>query len=499
MQINFVKKAMRCMRPILTQVQSQEQTQELKLPDGYPDVGKILGCWGQVVLRGKEWRRSSMSASGGVMAWVMYLPEDGTEPRVLDGWMPFQNRWELPENADDGLMCVMPQLSELDARNISARKIILRAGVDLLGQAMQEVSVDTTIAGDVPEDVQLLTRNYPVELAIEAGERQVRIEETIDIPSDKPEISRVISYELIPSVTEQKVLANRLVFRGAALLKLRYLSEGGSIQLWTYEIPFSDYTELNQDYDVSASAWIMPVVTALEVDILDNKQLQVRGGIAAQYTIFDRMMLPITQDAYSPYRDMDVQTEQLQLPVLLDKSELELPVNPVLQGEVQQVMDTDIRCRHPYLSSDEERMGICMTGHCQIVYRDGEGNLQSENLRFEQSIPFTGASGNILSLWAGSLRASTYTQNVDELTVKADCPITALSYSADSIPMVTGLELGEKKEADPNRPSLILKRAGEEDLWSMAKKYGSTVDAIRAANQLTEDPQEGMLLLVPVC
>lgn len=499
MEIKFNKKPLSCMQQVLTQVQSQEQTQELKLPDGYPDIGRLLGCWGQAVLRGKEWRRTSMSANGGIMAWVMYAPEDGTQPRVLDTWMPFQCRWDLPEAVDDGVMNVLPLLSELDGRNVSARKIILRAGVDLLGQGMEETKVDTAEASEVPDDVQLLTKNYPVDLSVEAGERQIRIEESVSLPSDKPPIQRIISYELIPSILEQKVLANRLVFRGTATFKLRYLSEDGKVNQWTYEIPFSDYTELNRDYDISASAWIVPVLTAMEVDVEDNNQLQIRAGIAAQYVIFDRMMLPITEDAYSPYRDVDVKMEQLQLPILLDRREMQMPVNAIMNTPAQQVIDIVMRNKHPYPAMDEDGMAVRMTGSCQLLYRDDEGNLTSDNVRYEQSVPFASADENRIALWAGNADSSEYMQSVSELTVKTQYPITAFSYSSGTIQMVAGLEIGERKEADPNRPSLILKRAGQEDLWSMAKKYGSTVDAIRAANKLTEEPEDGMMLLVPVC
>ena len=499
MEIKFSKKPLRFMRQLLTQIQTQEQTQELKLPDGYPDIGKVLGCWGQAVLRGKEWRRTSISANGGVMAWVMYAPEDGTQPRILDAWLPFQSRWELPEDTDDGMFCVMPLLSDLDGRNVSARKIILRADVELLGQAMHTVMMDMTSPPEVPEDVQLLTKNYPMQLPLEAGERQVRIEELLSLPSDQPKIARIVSYELIPFISEQKILANRMVFRGNATFKLRYLDDSAQMQHWTYEIPYSDYTELDQDHDVTASAWIVPVLTALEVDMMENEQLQIRGSVAAQYTVFDRMLLPVTQDAYSPYRDVQTHTEQLQLPVLLDHCDVELPVCAALQTRMPQVVDTAMRSKHPVLSMDEYGMNIALAGSCQILYRNEDGNLTSENVRYRQTLPFESAAQNNVALWLKNPIDGVCAQGIDELTVKADYPIGAFSYCTDTIPMVTGLEMSEPREVDPNRPSLILKRAGEEDLWTMAKKYGSTVDAIRAANRLTDDPQEGMMLLVPVC
>ena len=66
------------------------------------------------------------------------------------------------------------------------------------------------------------------------------------------------------------------------------------------------------------------------------------------------------------------------------------------------------------------------------------------------------------------------------------------------IPMVTGLSLGEEKTADAARPSLILRRAGGQRLWDIAKSTGSTVSGIRKANGLDREPEENRILLIPV-
>ena len=60
--------------------------------------------------------------------------------------------------------------------------------------------------------------------------------------------------------------------------------------------------------------------------------------------------------------------------------------------------------------------------------------------------------------------------------------------------------MGAEQEPDPQRPSLILRRAGENSLWELAKENGSTVDAICRANDITDDADLGQqMLLIPVC
>ena len=66
------------------------------------------------------------------------------------------------------------------------------------------------------------------------------------------------------------------------------------------------------------------------------------------------------------------------------------------------------------------------------------------------------------------------------------------------LPMITALELGALREPDEYRPSLILCRPGGKGLWSLAKASGSTVDAIRLANDLTDDEDDNRMILIPV-
>ena len=84
MELKFDKRGIGYLKPLLREIQTQEQTQELRLTDGMPDIGRILGTWGQVILRGKEWRGDSVGCNGGVMAHVLYAPEDGSDLRTIN-------------------------------------------------------------------------------------------------------------------------------------------------------------------------------------------------------------------------------------------------------------------------------------------------------------------------------------------------------------------------------------------------------------------------------
>ena len=86
----------------------------------------------------------------------------------------------------------------------------------------------------------------------------------------------------------------------------------------------------------------------------------------------------------------------------------------------------------------------------------------------------------------------------DRVDARWEIPLELVTTGYTQIPMVTGLQLGDARKPDPNRPSLILKRVGTDGLWEIAKSTGSTMEAIRKANGIRQEPEPGQMLLIPV-
>ena len=498
MELKFEKKPLQYLRPFFNQLHTQEQTQEIRLPDSYPDIGKVLRCWGQVLMRGKEWRSTSMGANGGVMVWVLYAPEDGTQPRVVEAWLPTQCRWDFPENADDGIMLISPIISSLDCRGISARKLMIRVGLDTFGQAMRKETAELAQPADVPEDVQLLSHSYPIELPVEAGEKQVQQEEYLDFDDKLPPISKIVSYQMMPMIQEQKVLGDRLVFRGQNQLHMVYMTEEGEIHSWEAEVPFSQYTELDGDYGPSVTAWILPILTAAELEMTEDKQLRMRAGIAAQYAVFDQTMLAVVEDAYSPYREVVPTVVEVPLPVLLDSSIKQLQMSATIKNRAEKIFDTSVFSEYPKQFTTDDGMAIQTNGQFQLLYQDAEEQMTTDSARLDGKVQIESAPDNLICLWPGCSGKTDVIQNGESVNIAADVPITVQIYSGHVIPMITELELGQQRPADDTRPSIILRRAGENTLWEIAKSYGSTVAAIQEANHLEGEPDSVQMLLIPI-
>lgn len=498
MELQFQNAECSCLEPVVREIQNVEQTQEIKLPDGMPDIGRVLAAWGQTILRGKEWRGDSISFSGGMMVWVFYAPEDGSEERCIDGWIPFQMKWDLPEGTAEGDIRIGCLTRFVDARSVSARKLMVRAGAAALAEAYAPKNAEITAPEADVEGVELLKSTYPVRLPREAGEKTFLMDEELTLPESSPMPEKLIYYCLRPKVTEKKVLSNKVVFRGNGNLHVLYRSDEGQLHGWDFELPFSQLAELNGEYSGDAQPDILLSVTSLELEVDDEGHFRLKCGIVGQYVVTDRELLTLVEDAYSPGREITVQSETLELPAVLENRRENLYGEQTIPTDANLAADVSFLPDFPRQRRTQNGIEMEIPGAFQVLYYGEDGVLHSATARWEGNYTLNADENTLLSVMPNPPEHLLSSAGNGSMTVKAELPLEITATSRQGFPMVTGVELGEEREPDGNRPSLILRRAGNQRLWDIAKESGSTVDAIRKANHLQEEPAPGQMLLIPV-
>ena len=498
MELQFNKTVIPCLRTVAREVQTQEQTQEVRLSDGMPDIGRVLASWGQVLLRGKEWRGGGAGASGGVMAWVLYAPEDGSEVRCVETWLPFQLKWDFQDTGRDGTLCVSPMLRSVDARSLSARKLMVRSTVGMLGQAMVPGEGELYTPTDLPEDVFVLKNIYPIQIPVETGEKMFNLEESLNLPASVPEIEKIIRYNLNPALIESKVVADKLVMRGVANLELLYRGVDGQLHTWCWEIPFSQYAELDKQYDADASANIWLAVTALELEQGEEEKLALKADVIGQYVICHRQSVGVIADAYSPVRSVVPETVQMNVPSILDDRMETVAVEHTMETDAMQVVDVTFYPDHPLLRRSGDAVNAELSGQFQMLGYNPEGQLESVNGRWQDNKTMEIAEDTNIEMMVSVGGRPQATVNGQNVNMQAEMRMNTQTAADRGISMVTGLELGENRQPDPNRPSLILRRAGTDSLWEIAKHTGSTVEAIKSANGLSQEPHSEQMLLIPI-
>lgn len=491
MKIEFEKTAVSCLDPKIRDVQSQEQTQELRLPDGMPDIGNVLGAWGQCILRGKEWRSGEISVSGGVTVWVMYQPADGSAPQSLEAWLPMQQKWGVTDNQREGVIRTRWHLKSVDARPLSLRKLMLRASVQVLAEVLEPMEAQLPVVSEVPEDIRLLRRQYPVQVIKEAGEKTFRLENELALPAGAVIPEKIVYCQLMPVVTEQKVVDGKAVFRGSVRCHVLYIGDDGGLHSADPELPFAQFEELTGRYDEGAALSVMMEVTGFEPE-LQAGTLSAKCSLTGQYAIHDRVMVDIVEDAYSPSRTVSVTTEPMLLPNVLDTGRK--IVEPEAEYEGGRIVDAAVYPEYPTIHRAGDLTELEFNCTMQILGYNEEGELEGTQQRWSECWELP--ADRVTQVYPLVCMVTPPQISGGRITAELEAQADTIASSVGNA--VTSMEAGEPKPLDPNRPSVLLRRAGGKSLWELAKKTGTTVEAIYAANQLTQEPVDDRILLIPI-
>jgi hypothetical protein len=429
---------------------------------------------------------------------TLYIPEDGSDGRAAESWLPFRMNWDLKGEDREGTIRAYPLLRFADARSVSPRKLMVRVGVAMLGEAAVPDDLQIARPGEIPANIHLLETTYPVTLMKQAGEKSFSMEEDLTLPASDPQPEKILFGCLRPEVTEVRVSGNRLIFRGNANLHLLYRGEDGSLHTWDEPMPFSQLAELDQVYADSAKGNVTVAVTSLEISAEDGGHIRLACGLLGQYTVSQREMVTVVEDGYSLGGTLDIKREEMELPSILDEREISFTGEQTFHNQADCVVDATFLPDFPRQRRNGDNVELELPGQFQVLYTSDDGTLQSASVRWEGQ---TGLKADEAAAVLPEPRIGDRPQATvhgDAIQARAEGQLAIQTVTRQKIPVVTGLNLSEGAEPDANRPSLILRRAGRERLWDIAKAAGSTVEAIREANGGDAPRSEEQILLIPV-
>jgi hypothetical protein len=211
--------------------------------------------------------------------------------------------------------------------------------------------------------------------------------------------------------------------------------------------------------------------------------------------IYGRVEITVAQDAYSTHRELQMQTQQLELPQILGQQSHTIRCEKSVSTQSDRVVDVMFCLDQPANAGRESPGTLELSGRFHVLCCDPEGKLEAATATWSSQW-----SADDACQVAGIVCVTGIPTGVpgQDGTARADVLLDTVSSCHTGIDMVAGITLSEQEQTRTDRPGVILRRAGKESLWELAKNCASTIEAIRDANHLTDDPCEGQMLLIPV-
>jgi hypothetical protein len=277
-----------------------------------------------------------------------------------------------------------------------------------------------------------------------------------------------------------------------------YCGEDGGINTYDFEIPFSQFTELDDAYEESATSHIVPVITGVEIENAEDGSMVVKAGISGQYVVYDCTILECVADAYSIRKDVKPLLRITEIPIILDSREENLCAETFLNDGVDRVVDVAFYPDHPRITKENDHVTGEFPCVFQALYYDTDGRLQGVTTRWDGNCELVADEDVRVQMRTRSSKDAQVVFASGKVSLCCEFQIETESRAQKGLEMACGLFIGDTKARNQDVPSLVLRKMGDDSLWDIAKETGSTVESIQKANKLIEEPSSEQMLLIPI-
>ena len=504
MELELKNHQIDCYMNVLHKVVGQEETQEAIVPDACPDILRNIEVCGQVCLRSKQAKEGVAVVTGTVEAAILYQPEEDSGVRRMEIRMPFEFQVDVPGLTTQGEVMAMPQLRNIEARILNPRKVLLRAdlAMDVQCYEPEKRNICHAVAQGETECMQERQEERDAYFVACVKAKNFTFSEQIRL-AGQGEVGEVLTMRGVPTCTESKLIGNKLVFKGNLSLQLLMRESSGGLVVAEHTLPFSQIMEIVGAGDTGDCEVDMALI---KLDILPSaeggKQLEVQVELLAQAVVRGHRRMELLLDTYSTKWDVDVTSEEHIIPSLLEASSRVQNVRELfeLEDTVRKVVDCWGTMGDVRQNRTGEQIAISADVHLTLLYLDEGGSLQSV-LKMVTAVTELDCPSHCICHCSCPCCDEVFaTPSSGGAEIRVSVRFQYILLGQEHVNVVNQANLTElRQRGEGQGPSVVLRLpVYGEQLWDIAKSYGTTIAQIATANGLEEDENLPIrMLLIP--
>lgn len=460
---------------------------EYVIPDVREDVSRILDVRGQVMLISKKSMTDAATVTATVYASALYLTEDGSKIECVSTEIPVE--FAISNDGFDENTEIVTEMSlcSLEAKLLNPRKLLFKAKVsaDIMCFARGSFS----ICDRMPEETENMSMHYLEKeaehnLITAIREKVFTVTDEYGMPRNVSEESQLISTQTSICVDEVKAVGSKLVFKANAFTDAIFFDPEGECVLKSerFETVFSQIIETDMKEDVAKALLFMDIMSADFVKLPDGSDAQfaVTFKVSASAICLEDVVSTYIADAYSNSTELEIEYEEVDLMCVSQQKMMKITAEGVPCEAVMNSQWCYVTPAYVCVSVSENKVTTKLTARGTAM-NEHDGYIPVEvELSGEEMIELQeGQSITVSGVCCGDIEAAR------NGTMSCDVMLNYVIGENSSISTVCAIEFDEESQnMSASRPSLTVlcsKNAGA-DLWSVAKKYGSTVEAIEMIN-----------------
>ena len=451
--------------------------EDYNVPDQKEDVKRIIQ--GKAELRAEDIRpvENYVKIAGKMYFTILYMTSSGDpKPAVLEGKLPFEEMVYAESDGNESFY-LRNVRTEFTASVVHSRKLSLRimAEIEIGREWIRDEELTENIESDIP--VYRKTRKMNLLRLAVSKKDTYRIKEEMTLPGTKESIGQVLLTDV--SVRKQKPdwIEQSVPFEG------RVLCDGVSENMY---------------YHIQHSLEDMLADIRLDEDG-EMRVIGIEATLALRMNIYEEEETEILSDMYSLEQQCVFDTQETVLEELLMQNQSKCKISerlslPELKEDVLQILHS--RGSIQVESEQHTSEGIRVEGilHLSFLYLRGDdtepyGSWQGM-IPFSWLIEYSDMPEKVSSSLSYHVEQLAVTLAGSEaVEVKAILSFDVFLRKLIPVEMITNVSMGplnmEELSEQPGIVGHIVQNG--EDLWSLAKKYMTTIDGIREINGLNDE------------
>lgn len=483
---------------------------DFSLPDYCPDIQKILKCKVTPNISSRNISGGVLNIEGFAHINLLYVDSDMAKIQCAENSVPFSCNIEIKNQTDNAVVYTKACVEYINCRAISPRKIDLHGALNMCVNINSKKTLEIT-KNVLGEDIEQKTESVTTSKLCGIGQQQFSISETLEIPESKNPPHCIICSEAKMLLTEYKIMPNKVVVKGNALVNILYTDDMASnnTEKVEYEIPISqiiDVPGVTEDCTCAITSEILSCnISIQEKSENSNNLISCEIKAAASVAAFENENVDIVSDVYSTEYKTEQKVENIELLKLeniLSEEFTHTDNISIAEPKIESIIDLFADICSVQTNFTDSNLNFKGKINLYILANSIEGTpvYAERTLEFNHSKPFDGNFENIISDATAIVLSQGYSDpKNDNVNVKININLYAPIYSLQKYPMVSAVSANEnqKTDKDPEASLTLYYATAGENVWDIARNHCTGADAIKAENNFTENtvPEDGMILI----
>lgn len=481
---------------------------DINLPDYCPEIQRILNCRVIPNITSVQNNSGRITADGIACVRILYADENGKIASYEQNY-PIQKFVESGKVTSDCAVDVRIKTDYANSRAVNSRRIDIRAMMTFVFKAFnkREESVLCLAEG---AGIQTVTEENTAASLCGLSERAFSLSEVIEIKNEKPPVSQIINATACAVTDEIKIINNKALIKGNCNVKIYYIGDdSSSVESIEHSMPISQIVEaegINEGCRPSIRLDISSCETVPKADSSGNMRLiDLNVRISSFTAAFEEADLLLICDAYSTEYSVENRHKNIELLSYNDSFDTSFTNKVVLESigvSVDCVMAVWCSDINYSFSAKDDKCSINGTYQANILYKDSENQtgIIRKPVDFDFQVRMRENAERIKCFGSVQIVSCSCAVTADSrLELKTELCASGIILTCGMKKYVSDIILSADDSIKNNNCALTIYFCEKnEALWDIARKYNTTVDAIKTENEIENDVMsENCMLLIP--